>query len=150
MEIWQRFLIIGWGIFGLVGSFIGFVKCKYKKDQLGWDGIFTIYGAFVWADIVIFGIFWAITSLVTLLINNWVLFPFVLSVFWVVRSLGETIYWFNQQFSTVVRYSPEKIPWLAKIFHDNYTIWFVFQICMQCITVASLILSIYFVNLWLR
>lgn len=135
---------------GLVGSFEGYRRCRYKKDNLGWDGIFTIYGAFVWADIVIFGVFWAVASIIVLLINDWILFLLLFSIFWVVRGLGETIYWFNQQFSTVIRYSPKSDHFLVKIFQDNYTIWFVLQICMQCITVIAVIFSIYFAKLWLK
>ena len=150
MEAWQKLLIIGWGAFALIGSFEGFRRCRYKKDDLGWDGIFVIYGAYVWADIVIFGIFWAIVSIVIILANDWLLFLLTLSVFWVVRSFGEMIYWFNQQFSTITRYSFKSDHWLIKMFNRNYTIWFIFQICMQCITVISLIFSIYFAKLWLK
>ena len=150
MEVWQKLLVLGWGLFGLVGSFEGYRRCRYKKDNLCWDGIFTIYGAFVWADIVVFGVFWALASIIVLLTNDWILFLLLLSVFWVVRSLGETIYWFNQQFSTIIRYSPKGNSLLAKIFRDDYTMWFVLQIFMQCITVVSLIFSIHFVHLWLK
>lgn len=151
MLIWQKILILIWGIIGLLGAIIGFKKCKIDKKQLDWDGIYTLYGAFVWGDITVFGIFWTIVSFVVLLSNRWIFFPVVFSVFWVVRSLGETIYWFNQQFSTIERYSPVKrVPWLTNIFHDNYTIWFIFQIWMQCITVVSIVSSVYFINLWLK
>jgi hypothetical protein len=149
MEVWQKILIIGWGVLGLIGSIEGYIRCRYKRNNLSYDGIFFIYGAFVWADIVIFGIFWAAVSVFIILTNDWILFPLTLSIFWLVRSVGETIYWFNQQFSTVIRCSFKDDHWLIKIFGNNYTVWFVFQICMQCITVISLILSIHFVKLWL-
>jgi len=149
MEFWQKILIGIWGILGFIGFLEGYRISSVKKQNLKWCGPFTLFGAFVWADMVIFGIFWAMASAVLLLINNWILFPVTLSVFWTVRSLGEVNYWFNQQFSTIVRYSFKDNRWLMRIFNDDYTVWFVIQIIMQCVAVISLLFSIYFIKLWL-
>ena len=104
-----------------------------------------IFGIFVWGDATVFGIFWFLASITTLLLNDWILFLLVFSVFWVVRSLGETIYWFNQQFSKVIQWPPEKLPFF-KFFHND-SIWFVYQIVNQCITVVSIIVSISYVGI---
>lgn len=148
MEVWQQILIISYGLLGLVGATIGYFESKTKKNSLGTVGIFNIYGAFVWADIVVFGLFWFLASLTTIILNNWILFLLTESVFWLVRSVGETIYWFNQQFSTINR-NPAKNYWFTKIFHDEYTVWFVHQIMWQCLTVVSIIFSLYFGRLFL-
>jgi len=47
---------------------------------------------FVWGDAVIFGLFWTVALIVAWVLKDWYLFLLIVSVFWVVRSLGETIY----------------------------------------------------------
>jgi hypothetical protein len=149
MEIWQQSIIV---LFGL-GAFIGFIKsfdeCKRKKRSLSLTlQIGPLYGAFVYADLVVFGLFWTIASLGAFFLNDWYLFLLTLSLFWLVRSIGETIYWFLQQFSTINRNPPEKF-YIHKIFHND-SVWFVYQIFWQCITVITIITSIYLAKLWLN
>ena len=146
MEIWQKLFIILWGTISLIFFIKGFIECNNKKNAFGLTPFLNIFGAYVWGDIVIFGIFWALVSAVTLILNDWILFLLIISVFWVVRSLGETIYWFNQQFSKINRNSPKKF-WLYKYFHND-SVWFIHQILWQCITVISIIITIYLVKIW--
>ena len=105
------------------------------------------WGAFVWGDAVVFGLFWFLISTASLLLKDWLLFWLVYSLFWVMRSLGETIYWLNQQFAVEKRDAPEKY-WIYKIF-KNESVWFVMQISWQCATVVSLVAAIYLASLWL-
>lgn len=148
MEFWQRIVL---GIYGGVNFLLflkGFYECKYKKKAYTPTPALFPFGAFVWGDAVVFGLFWVSSALISCLLNDWVLFLLIISLFWVVRSLGETIYWFNQQFSSVNRNSPEKLTGFA-IFHND-SIWYIYQIVWQCVTVVSLVFSIYFSALWLR
>ncbi len=147
-DLQQTFLII-YALLGSVGVFLAYRKCKLEKDNLGLVGIFVIYGAWVWADLIIFGIFWMIFSLTTILLQDWYLFLFGYCVFWFVRSIVESVYWINQQFSTIIRHSLKEY-FFAKIFNnDDYTLWFVMQIFFQCIAAVSAILSVYFGRLWI-
>ena len=145
---WQKYLLITLSIFSLVGAIKGFLECKNKKNAYGKAELFCLIGAFVWGDVVIFGIFWFLISLVILFLKNWVLFLVILSLFWVVRSLGETIFWFNQQFSNKILCPPEKLCFY-KIFRNN-SVWFIYQIIWQCVMVISLLSLIYFTTIWLR
>lgn len=147
MENWQKIFVFLWGLSAFISSIKGFVECNNKKNAFGLTPFLNIFGAYVWGDAVIFGIFWTIVSAATLLLNDWILFLLIISVFWVVRSFGETIYWFNQQFSTIKRNPPENF-WFYKYFHND-SVWFIQQITHQCITVISIIFSIYFAHLWL-
>jgi hypothetical protein len=147
MTTWQNYLLIAYAIFSFTGFLKGLDESKNKKNAYGMDGIFNLNGAFVWADEVVFGLFWTAASLVTLFLNDWILFLLLQSAFWLIRSIGETIYWFLQQFSTINRNPPEKFL-IYKIF-KNDSVWFVFQIGWQCLTVISLIATIYLSHLWL-
>ena len=149
MEIWNKLFIVVFSAFGIWGSYLGYQKSKLGKDNLGLATPFFIYGAFVWADIVIFGVFWALFSITCLLLNDWLLFLLGYSLFWFVRSLGETVFWFNQQFSTIKRYTHKDFFFSKHFGNDNYTVWFVMQILMQCVAVVSAILSLYFGGKWL-
>ncbi len=122
-----------------------------KQSRKGNTNTLTRYlsfmGAFVWADAVIFGLFWFLVSLFCLVTQDWILFWLITSIFWLVRSMGEMIYWFNQQFSTLERNKPENLPLFQ--FFPNDSIWFVYQIMWQCVIVVTIIISVYLFKLWL-
>lgn len=149
MQDWQRFFLILVAFLNLIIFFKGYNECKYKKNPYGLTPVLGFLGIFAWGDAVIIGLFWIIAALVSLLSTDWYLFLLIISVFWVIRSLGETIYWFNQQFSSKSYdwNKPENLP-LHSVFHND-SIWYIFQIFMQCISVVSIIFTIYFAKLWL-
>ena len=148
MNFWQQIFILTYALFSFLGFLIGFYKSKYKKSAFGFTRPLLFMGVFVWGDAVVFGLFWAISSTITWFLKDWYLFLLIVSVFWVVRSLGETIYWFNQQFSTINRNPIKNLP-LHTIFHND-SVWFIHQTIWQCITIVSVIFSIYFASLWLK
>lgn len=107
-----------------------------------WFGL--LYGAFCWGDLFVFSILWTIISLILLRIKNSRYFWIALFSFWLIRSLGETNYWFLQQFH------PETIPW-PQMFErvwifKNLTdpqFWVFYQIRQQSAAVLSLFGLIY-------
>ncbi len=147
MENWQKVLVIIYGIVNLVVFSKGYRETKHKKNAFGLTLLLGPLGIFAWGDAVVFGLFWVIVTVLSLLLNEWNLFCLIVSVFWVVRSLGETLYWFNQQFSTINRNPPKNL-FFYSIF-QNDSVWFAYQIMWQCVTVASIIFSIYFSHTWL-
>ena len=149
MNKWQQIIILSYGIINFLVFIRGFYESKHKKNAYGLTPYLFFLGIFVWGDAVIFGLFWAISSIVSIFFQDFVLFLLIISIFWIVRSLGETIYWFNQQFSAK-RYSlnkPEKLLFHS-VFHND-SIWFVYQIMWQCVTVISIVCSIYLIKLWI-
>lgn len=122
-------------------------ECKNKNNAFGLTRWLTPIGAFVWGDAVVFGVFWALVSLACWWLGDLLLFWLIVSVFWVVRSLGETVYWFNQQFSTIEREPPKSLIGFS-VFKNN-SIWFVHQIFWQCVAVVAIIASLYFGHAWL-
>ena len=139
-------------LFGIVSFFTflkAFFECKNKKNAFGTPyKVCELYGSFVWADHVVFGFFWTVVSIIVLILQDWILFLLTVSLFWLVRSIGETIYWFLQQFAPRKGNEPKKF-WSYPIFHND-SIWFVNQIAWQCTTVITLITSIYLSVLWVR
>ncbi len=147
MLLWEKLFLVVVGVYSFVGFGLGLIKSR-KGNAYGFCYAYYIVGAFVWADAIVFGLFWTLTSLALLILNSWVLTELTFSIFWVVRSLGETIYWFLQQFSTVNRNPPERLH-MYHIF-KNDAMWFVIQIFWQCITVISILFSLYFGTLWIQ
>lgn len=133
-------------IFNLLVCIIAFYQCKNRKNAFGLTPFLWPLGIYVWGDATVFGLFWFLAAIASLFLNDWVLFLIIISVFWLVRSVGETIYWFNEQFSTVNRNDPRKLPF-HNIFHND-SIWFIFQIANQCISVVTIITSVYLFHLW--
>ncbi|OGM09470.1 hypothetical protein A2159_00875 [Candidatus Woesebacteria bacterium RBG_13_34_9] len=148
MLFWQKITVIIWGIISLVLFIKGLHESKNKRNVYGLTPYLLPWGIFVWGDAVIFGFFWFLISISCLILNNWILFLLIISVFWVVRSYGETIYWFNQQFSKINR-NPPKILLFYKYFHND-SVWFIYQIIWQCVTAVSIITAIYLSHLWLK
>lgn len=133
-------------IFNLWVSTKGYFESKRNRAFTDTKFLYLL-GVFVWADAVVFGLFWIVISIVSLVLNDWIVFMLITSVFWVVRSMGETNYWISQQFSKVVRNPPEKMRFYSLFKNDS--VWFVYQILWQCITVISVIFAIYFGKLWI-
>ncbi len=148
MANWQKLIIVIWGVSSFILFVKGFKESKDNKNSYGITPYLLPWGVFVWGDAVVFGLFWTLVSFAVLFLKDWILFLLIISVFWVIRSLGETIYWFNQQYSNINRNPPEKF-WFYKYFHND-SVWFIHQIAWQCITVASIIFTIYFAHSWLN
>lgn len=150
MNLLQAGFVLGYGIIAFLVFLKGFYESKEKKNAYGLVPWLYLLGIFAWGDAVILGLFWFLSSLITFFLQDWILFLLIISVFWMVRSLGEMIYWFNQQFSskTYDWNKPENLLGHS-IFHDD-SIWYIYQIVYQCITVVSIIMTIYLANLWLK
>lgn len=135
--------------FFLLYSLIAFLLgIKNRKNPFGLCKYFNLLGSYVWIDNTIFGLFFTVVSLVCLLFQQWVLFWLAFSIFWTVRSIGEQIYWFLEQFATPHRNPPHTL-WPHRWFKGQ-EVWVVMQITMQCVSVVSIISTIYFINLWLK
>ena len=143
---WQALLII-FAIFNLLLFIKAYFECK-NKNSYGLTKPLFLLGMYVWGDVLIFSVFWILVSLFCILIDNLYLFLTFVSLFWAVRSFGETIYWFNQQFSGIKREPPEKVEFYSLVKNDS--VWFIQQIKNQCITVIALIATLYFAHMWLR
>lgn len=141
----QSWIILFFGFLSFVVTVIGFYQSITKKNSFGDTSYLFWLGIFVWGDALVIAPFWFFASFVSFFQNNWLLFLLTISVFWLVRSLGETIYWLNQQFSPLIRNPPEKMP--AHRLLKNDSIWFIYQIFWQCLTVISLITTIYLIKL---
>jgi len=148
MELWQKTVLLVYALINLVVFAKGFYECKVKKNAYDLTPGLVFLGIFAWGDAIVFGPFWVGSSIVAYFLADWYLFLLIVSVFWVVRSLGETIYWFNQQFSKSLPWNkPVKLPFYS-IF-QNDSVWYIYQIIWQCTTVISIIFSLYFGRLWL-
>lgn len=145
---WYTVFLFFTALYSLFGLYKGYYQTRIKKNPFGLCRILNPLGAFVWADAIIFGIFFFFASVVSLILQDVVLFLLIYSVFWVVRSVGEHIYWFLEQFSEKHRNPPHTL-WLSKLFPGGST-WIAMQISWQCISVISIILSVYLFVLWLK
>lgn len=144
----EIFFLCGLLIYAIYATSKGWYACRHHKQAYKLSPEYFLLGAFVMGDAFVLGIFWTGVAGLILLLQDWLLFWLIWSVFWVVRSAGETIYWFNQQFSTINRNPPHNLPWTS-VFHDD-SVWFIYQVICQCVMVAAILMSIYFATLWIR
>lgn len=148
MNTIQTIFISIFGTISLLLTIKGISELSIKKNHFKETRFLFWLGIFVWGDAIILGIFWFLSSLICVLLQDWTLFLLIVSIFWVVRSFGEIIYWINQQFSSINRNPPKNL--FGYRLFKNDSIWFVYQVFWQCIMVVSIISSIYFTNLWMN
>lgn len=125
----------------------GFNQTTKNSNAFKLTPFFGIMGIFVWADAVVLGLFWTIVPLICFVLKDSLLFLLTFSLFWLVRSLGELIYWLNQQFSPINRNPPESL--VGFKYFKNDSIWFIYQLFYQCLIVITTITSIYLTSVWL-
>jgi len=146
--VWQQLFLIGYCLYAAVAAYQGFEQTSQKKNAYGMSPRYFLLGAFVWADSMVLGAFWVAASAITWFFQDWLLFLLLFSIFWLVRSVGETVYWFNQQFSPLNRNPIEKLPGYNFVHNDS--IWFIYQVLAQCVTVVAAIATLYFAHQWVN
>ncbi|MFC1790498.1 hypothetical protein ACFLZP_03380 [Patescibacteria group bacterium] len=78
---------------------LSFFKIKNSKNEFGFIyPYFFVIGAFVWEDLLIFSCLGFISVLLVLLSANPKVGLLLFLLFWLVRSAGEVLYYFLQQF----------------------------------------------------
>ena len=137
-------LIAIWGILNLVLAVASFYKIRQNPKQCDFIWWWTfLAGAFVWEDMFIFGILHSAIALFGVLTQNTTYWLIGFLVFWIVRSAGETLYFFLQQF-IVPKHHPHNISShfvLLKKFFGNISdqkSFIIMQITMQSILVISI------------
>lgn len=70
---------------------------KYYRKTLTW--LFP-FGAYVWDDMLPISIFWLVSSVILIFLNDWILTTVLVLLFFILRWFYEVFYWFFQQFHT--------------------------------------------------
>lgn len=138
-------VLIALFVYSLLAFYLSFREVK-KGNTHGTCFLFFPLGAFVWADAVILSLFWILVSVSFYFYSDFYLFLITVSVFWFIRSIGETIYWFLEQF-TEKHHNPPKQFFHYALF-KNESVWFVNQLYWQILSVVSGILSLIFIKEW--
>ncbi|HSA83652.1 MAG TPA: hypothetical protein VLF20_02085 [Patescibacteria group bacterium] len=142
----QQIILVIFALINLILFLKGFAEIR-KKNAFGRTDFAAILGIFVWGDTLIIAPFWILVSALAFFFNNWSLFLLSFSVFWVIRSLGEVIYWIQEQFATHHRNPPHTL-YLYKLF-QNDAVWFIYQIFWQCIFVFAVLGTLFFGKIFL-
>lgn len=140
--------ILIYSLFSFLVALKGFYKSTKRGEVFKLTPYLSWMGIFVWGDAFIIGFFWSLVSLLSYLLQDFLLFLLSASVFWLVRSVGEILYWINEQFAQTHRNEPKNL--IAYRFFKNDSIYFVYQIFWQCIAVVSTITTIYLSAIWLN
>lgn len=147
MTLQQQYIVMFYAAVSVLVFLVGLYQSFVKKNSYGLVPWLIPLGMFVWGDAIIICLFWIIISAVAIVLQDWLLFLLIVSVFWVVRNIGEAIFWFNQQFSQKIIYPPEILPGYSLV--KNESIWFIYQIINQCFAVVFIVVSLYIGRLWL-
>ncbi len=92
-------LLLGIALVNACLFFVSIVKVRNSTDKytfiFGWG---FVIGAFIWEDVILFSAFFFLASILTLLLKDLRIGLLLLLSFWIVRSAGEALYMFLQQF----------------------------------------------------
>lgn len=143
----ENSIIVLFGFYSLIGFLLGVKNTRFKKNPYGLTRFFSFLGAFVWVDAVTFGAFFLLASAISFILQDFILLLLIYSVFWVIRSVGETMYWFLEQFANPHKNKPETLK--GHTFFPGDSIYIHYQIFWQCVSVISIIASVYLFSLWL-
>lgn len=135
-------------------AFFSFRKIKNSKSTFGF-----IYpwawplGAFVWEDLFVFSILGVSTSLLVYILNDIRIGYIGFLIFWIVRSLGESIYFFLQQFFQSTEYPhtiEEHFKVMRKFFGDisDQKCYILLQVFHQSVIVLCSILLVLLFLYW--
>jgi len=144
----QQGIIILFSAYSIVSLFYGYIEVKLNNNPYGIARLFGLLGVFVWGDALPIGLFWFSVSILVSVLQDWILFLLTISVFWMIRSGGEIIYWIAEQFAFNHRNKPHTL--LFSNFFQKESIWFIYQVFWQLILVISIIFTIYFSAAWLN
>lgn len=146
-----------WIMLNLTFAFLAFCNVRNSGEEVTFIPWAYPLGAFVWEDLLIFSLYNIVASLVILIIKDFrfiIVFPLA---FWLIRSLGETLYWFLQQFNQPASYPHSEYDWnkggwVRSIFGDlsDQKYFIIYQITWQVASVMCLVGLTYIFKNWQR
>jgi hypothetical protein len=142
-------LIASWGLANLYLAITSISKIKKNTKECNFIWWWALpSGAFVWEDMLIFGLLHSIIALISVLAGDVQVWIVGFLVFWIVRSAGETLYFFLQQFIEPKHHPHEihhQFTLIRKALGDisDQKAFILIQITMQSITVLSTLALIF-------
>lgn len=103
-----------------------------------------LIGGFVWEDVFVFSLYFGFVSLMAYLVASVKLALLFFLVFWLVRSAGETLYFFLQQFIRPQHFPHDvdsHFTFLRRIFGklSSQQCFIIMQVFLQSIMMASIV-----------
>lgn len=141
-------------IFFLLVTVLSFYRIKRGKQIT--EFIYSygfVLGSFVWEDLFVISLYFALISLFSLYFAQLKILLLGFFIFWILRGLGETIYWFLQQFLRPKHY-PHNVEthftFMRKIFGNisAQQCMIILQVLMQIITMLSVVAVIFLLKNW--
>ncbi len=134
MRIYWFFLFLS--IFSLIVFIQSVYQSVRKKNSYQKTPFLFPLGIFVWGDGVIVGLFWFVIGSIGFIYQDTRSFLILFFLFWLVRALGEIIYWIDQQFSSINRNPPERLSGYFLVKNDS--IWFLYQLFWQMVMIGAI------------
>ena len=140
-----KIFIAVFGLINLTLAVYSIHKIKKDRERVNFTWWWTfLNGSFCWEDVLVFGILHFAFALTATIIDNATFWLIFYLVFWIIRSAGETLYFFLEQF-IVPQHHPhyfhDYLEPLRKIFGNisDQKCFIMCQVFMQSITVISTI-----------
>ncbi|HSW97044.1 MAG TPA: hypothetical protein VLF89_04435 [Candidatus Saccharimonadales bacterium] len=147
------FLII-FALIQLTFFILSLTRIRNSKEHIGFIYSWAfVFGAFVWEDLLVFSFFNFLVILYVLLIKDIRQGLLIFTAFWMIRSAGETLYFFMQQFTQPLHY-PHDIHWhfsvMQKLFGkiSNQKCFIILQVMFQIVMVLAVSILILLLQNW--
>jgi hypothetical protein len=152
-----RIVAIAWLVVSVVLLVLSIARVRNSGENVTW--IYWAYplGAFVWEDLVSISLYNITISVAVAIKKQYRLALLSALLFWLVRSAGEMLYWFLQQFTQSPGYPHsdygwDRAGWFASLFPGiSDQKWFILhQVNYQVLTVLCLIGLFLLIKSWKR
>lgn len=150
-----RQVLFFWLAISVVGLIVSFFQVRNSGEGIDFILWASWVGAFVWEDLMVFSLYNIVATIAILLIRDYRYILVFINSFWIVRSLGETRYWFLQQFNQPTQYPHNYYAWHwnpviqwipGNISDQKYFI--IFQVFWQVVTVFAFVGIVYVFKNW--
>jgi len=135
---------------------LSFIRIRWGKKIAEFTYNFGfLIGAFVWEDMFVFSVYGLAASIATVWLGQWKYGLLFFLVFWMVRSAGETLYFFLEQFiepKHFPHYVDEHFDLVRKIFGkiSYQQCLIIMQVTFQIIMMTSIVGIITLLFAWNR
>lgn len=149
-----RDLSIIYGLLNFILIFVSYFQIRKNPKSYTFFWYLAFFnGAFIWEDFFIFSILHTVGVSISLILADTKIWLLFMASFWLIRSLGETLYQFLEQFIEP-KHSPhfisEHFAPILKVFGPipEQKCFILVQIFFQSVSVISLTALIYLVLNW--
>ena len=148
-------IILIFGLIHLLLSCIAFFHIRNSDDKIGFVyRCAFLLGDFIWEDVFVFSGFTFLVAMFLLVVHDIRFGLVIFAIFWIVRCMGETLYFFFQQFHKPTHFPHAIGPQLGEFFGilfgkiSDQKAYILMQVFHQVLTMIAATVLVFVLKYW--